>query len=200
MNYLKTKNKLQLTNSDLNVSIYQNSIKTNKKCIIYLHTYSGNKTEGTFLFDYLPKNSDLILFDFIGSGNSDEGFLTYGLKEKYDIANILKFVDSEEEYDEFYLWGRSMGAVIAIHFADHFLSNPRSTKTSENQRFAYKTVYINRNGKTYKKMKKVLINNDALDKPQIPTEEQNTYNKVSVLILDSPFTNLKIMLQGTVIP
>jgi esterase/lipase len=181
------------------VSIYKNSNQSNKKCIIYLHTYSGNKTEGTFLFDYLPKNTDLVLFDFIGSGNSDEGYITYGLKEKFDIANILKAVDSENDYEEFYLWGRSMGAVIAIHFADHFLSNKTQVKSAENEQFMYKAIYINRNGKTYKKMKKIKINNENVKKSEITEDEQKIFNKVSAMILDSPFTNLRVMLQGRLI-
>lgn len=181
--------------SDLNLSIYQNPDQQNSKCVLYLHTYSGNKVEGSFLFDFLPANTDLALFDFIGSGNSDDAYATYGLKEKFDIANILRAIESERAYDEYFLWGRSMGAVVAIYFADHFLSNYGRPGEKQKQRFDYKSVYEPRNGKIYQKVEKVEISDEDAD-PPISTEDEALFSKIKGLILDSPFTNLKIMLQG----
>lgn len=183
----------------MNVSLFQNADRKNKKCIIYLHTYSGNKVEGTFLFDFLPKGTDLALFDFIGSGNSDHGFTTYGLKEKFDVANIIKAISKETEYEEFHLWGRSMGAVVAIQFASHFLGssvhvyNPISKNQEEYQ---MKAVYITRNGKTFKKVQRVKVEKKNVDRYEVTPQDQELFRRVKALILDSPFTNLQVMLQG----
>lgn len=87
-----------------------------------MHTYSGNQTEGKFLFHFIPEDLDLVLFDFPGCGNSKAKFVTYGFKEKHDFHNILTKIDQEFGYDEYYLWGRSFGAVVAILYAQSFLS------------------------------------------------------------------------------
>lgn len=160
--------------------------------MLYLHTYSGNKVEGSALLEYLPADMDLALFDFIGSGNSDEGYTTYGLKEKFDVANMLRALEAEFAYEEYFLWGRSMGAVVVIHFADHFLSksSPGAPK------FKYKRIYENRGGKIYKKIQRVAVKPDTPELSAQP-QDQALFAKVRALVLDSPFTNLKVMLQGS---
>jgi pimeloyl-ACP methyl ester carboxylesterase len=59
----------------------------------------------------------VISFDFIGCGNSDAGFLTYGLNESADAETVLREAYKYLEVERLTVWGRSMGAVTAILFA-----------------------------------------------------------------------------------
>lgn len=47
--------------------------------------------------------------------------MTYGFKEKHDFHNILRKIDKEFGYEEYFLWGRSFGAVVAMIYAQSFL-------------------------------------------------------------------------------
>ncbi len=60
----------------------------------------------------------LVAFDFIGCGNSDEGYLTYGYKESSDAEIVLREAYKYLEVQKLVVWGRSMGALTAIHFAN----------------------------------------------------------------------------------
>lgn len=56
-------------------------------------------------------------FDFIGCGNSADGYLTYGVKDSEDVAIFLREVYKTITPKTTTIWGRSMGAVTAIMFA-----------------------------------------------------------------------------------
>lgn len=157
----------------MNLSIYKKTTTKSTKLILYCHTYSGNKTEGKFLFQYLPLDFDIALFDFAGCGNSPDAYITYGHKEKFDINNMLKHIDDNYEYSEYYIWGRSMGAVITSIFAQNFISkHAQKEKNKEN------------------------LKSVNLDKNEIV--ENNHLSKIKGLVLDSPFTELFIMIQGII--
>jgi alpha/beta superfamily hydrolase len=63
-------------------------------------------------------------FDFSGSGKSEGKFTSYGLREKDDICAVLAWLDETHHYDEYVLWGRSMGSV-AIILSQALLLNPK---------------------------------------------------------------------------
>jgi alpha-beta hydrolase superfamily lysophospholipase len=139
--------------------------------ILYCHTYSGNKTEGKFLFQYLPLDFDLALFDFAGCGNSPDAYLTYGHKEKFDINNMLKHIEETYEYSEYYVWGRSMGAVVTSLFAQNFISKQNQEEKNKE-------------------------NSKSVDLKENEIVENNHLTKIKGLVLDSPFTKLFTMIQG----
>ena len=62
-------------------------------------------------------NIAIISFDFIGCGNSDPGYLTYGYHESSDAELVLRAAYKFIEIKRLTVWGRSMGAVTAIRFA-----------------------------------------------------------------------------------
>lgn len=163
----------------MNLSAYRNTERKNKKCILYLHTYSGNKCEGKFIFQYLPAHFDIALFDFPGCGNSKGKYVTYGLTEKYDVDSVLRKLEAEAGYKEFYLWGRSMGAAVAILYSNLFL-------------------YPRKNSKNSKKKKKKKNKSQKPENTEKITEitQRGWKDKIKYLIIDSSFTNLFEMLQG----
>lgn len=57
---------------------------------------------------------DLCLFDFCGCGNSAGDFVTLGIKEHLEIIMVINELIKKFGYEEFCLWGRSMGAVSSI--------------------------------------------------------------------------------------
>ena len=64
----------------------------------------------------------LIAFDFVGCGNSDKGYLTYGVNEAADAEIVLREAYRHINVKRLTVWGRSMGAVTAINFA---VKNPK---------------------------------------------------------------------------
>jgi alpha/beta superfamily hydrolase len=168
---------------------------------VYLHTYSGNKCEGKFLFQYLPAHFDLALFDFPGCGNSKGEYITYGITEKYDVDSVLRKLEAEAEYKEFYLWGRSMGAAVVIQYADLFLrdkqtvndSGKKQKKGKKDKKKKQKNGFRKESKEIPEKIQRQLEN--AEDSNRVI--QKSWKDKVKYLIIDSSFTNLFEMLQGT---
>lgn len=182
----------------MNLTAYRNTERKNKKVIVYLHTYSGNKTEGTFLFNYLPAHFDLALFDLPGCGNSKAQYATYGLAEKYDLDSVLRKLEAEAGYREFTLWGRSMGAAVVSLYAEHFLSpnlkeKMQSVKKSRKQR-KRRLSKLNRGKSGLPVVEEDL--QEANEPPARALLPKTWKDKVRYLVLDSPFTNLFEMIQG----
>jgi alpha/beta superfamily hydrolase len=67
---------------------------------------------------------DVCSFDFSGSGKSEGKFTAYGLREKDDVSAVLAWLDETQSYEEYILWGRSMGSV-AILLSQGLLLNPK---------------------------------------------------------------------------
>lgn len=87
--------------------------------VIYLHTRGGCRLEGLFLEKVMLPKMGLVLFDFIGSGYSEGEYITLGAKEALDTKLIINYVRKEYKVDKIVIWGRSMGAVAAMLFAQH---------------------------------------------------------------------------------
>jgi hypothetical protein len=172
-----------------------------------MHTYSGNKCEAKFLLQYIPPELDLAMFDFPGCGNSQGTFVTYGITEKYDIDSILRVMDQKFDYQEYHLWGRSMGAVVSIFYAQLYLS-PKSFKQFEvkankkngvikRKSSVYKTQYRkDKNGKTFKQVLRIDYDEHGISIPKTKIPCPYWKTKIKTIILDSPFTNLFTMIQS----
>lgn len=177
-----------LIGRDLNLTAYKNTERRNKKCLVYLHTYSGNKCEGKFLFQYIPAHFDLALFDFPGCGNSKGKFVTYGITEKFDIDSILRKLEAESGYKEFILWGRSMGAAVAIQYAELFLADRSAEKARE----------MKKKKKKGKKKGREVPMNIFMGEDSNRVIQRSWKDKVKHLVIDSSFTNLFEMIQGKI--
>lgn len=143
----------------------------------------------------------MALFDFPGCGNSKGEYITYGITEKYDVDSVLRKLEAEAEYKEFYLWGRSMGAAVVIQYADLFLgekqndddhSKKRKKKRKEKSR-KQKDRERKKSEKIPEKIQKELENGEDSNR----VIQKSWKDKVKYLIIDSSFTNLFEMLQGT---
>ena len=90
-----------------------------KDCMIYLHSHGGNRTEGTFILKHTYKlGLNVCLFDFSGSGCSEGEYVTLGYEEQYDIDDIITHQKMNYGFEKFYIWGRSMGSVAALMYAE----------------------------------------------------------------------------------
>ena len=90
-----------------------------RQAILYLHGNGGSKIEVLNILPMLAAHSTaLISLDFVGCGNSDQGYLTYGRNEVSDAELVLREAYKHVQVDRVIVWGRSMGAVTAIAFAE----------------------------------------------------------------------------------
>lgn len=63
---------------------------------------------------------DLCCFDFIGAGQSEGSYSTFGAREAEDLKVVLDILKEQLGYKTFVLWGRCVGAVAVIHYLDLF--------------------------------------------------------------------------------
>jgi len=84
-------------------------------CVIYLHANASSRIEGLHIRKFLlRRNINLCVFDFQGSGLSEGEYISLGYNEKYQVKNIVDFVEKYPGVGKIGLWGRSMGAATAL--------------------------------------------------------------------------------------
>ena len=84
-------------------------------CVIYLHANASSRIEGLHIRRFLLKrNINLCVFDFQGSGMSEGDYISLGYHEKYQVKNIVDFVEKYPGVGKIGLWGRSMGAATSL--------------------------------------------------------------------------------------
>ena len=94
-------------------------------CVIYLHGNSSSRCEAVNILKYmLPLNITVFAFDFAGCGQSDGEYISLGYYEQQDVKCIINFLRKSKKVSCIGLWGRSMGAVTAIMYAqkDHSIA------------------------------------------------------------------------------
>lgn len=92
-----------------------------QETVLYVHGNGGSKLESLPLVDLIPKfKMNIAAFDLLGCGNSDPGNLTYGVNEVFDIRDMLQEVRKHVTVGRVTLWGRSMGSLCSIMFADMY--------------------------------------------------------------------------------
>lgn len=110
----------KVTNSDglqIEGNVYFPTQVESTNFVIYLHTRGGCRLEGLFLEKVMLPKMGLVLFDFAGSGYSEGEYITLGAKEALDVKLVIYYLRQNYKVDRIVLWGRSMGAVAAILFA-----------------------------------------------------------------------------------
>jgi pimeloyl-ACP methyl ester carboxylesterase len=65
----------------------------------------------------ISSSINLIAFDFGACGKSEGQFLTYGEKEARDIDCVVEYARSRFKIKKVVIWGRSMGASLAMMYA-----------------------------------------------------------------------------------
>lgn len=85
-----------------------------RPCVIYLHSHGANRIEGVTLLNYIFPNYSLCVFDFSGCGLSEGEYISLGIKEADDVESVIIELKKKFKLKNFFLWGRSMGAVTAL--------------------------------------------------------------------------------------
>jgi pimeloyl-ACP methyl ester carboxylesterase len=91
----------------------------NTPCVVYLHSQTGSRIEAKACLDVLlPLNISVFTFDFGGCGQSGGEYVTLGYYEKEDVELIINYLRNTLKIDKIGIWGRSMGAVAALLYAE----------------------------------------------------------------------------------
>ena len=69
------------------------------------------------------ENIALFSFDSSGSGRSEGEYVTLGLNEQSDLDCVIKFLDEMFQFKEYFLWGRSMGAVTGLLYQSNSMEH-----------------------------------------------------------------------------
>ena len=95
-------------------SFYHNQTTPTNKCIVYLHAHGSSRLEAQSLLPFVFPGYNLCCFDARASGQSEGEYCTLGIKESEDLSILMHKLLVYFKQKQFYLWGRSMGAVTII--------------------------------------------------------------------------------------
>ncbi len=113
---LKNKNNFNLKCSFFQALDPKSSQQASNICVIYLHGNSGSRLEGLSIMPFVIENQmNYCCFDFAGCGLSEGEYISLGVHEMDDVIQVKSFLKSKFGIQEVALWGRSMGAVTALH-------------------------------------------------------------------------------------
>ncbi|RLN73415.1 hypothetical protein BBJ28_00011921 [Nothophytophthora sp. Chile5] len=88
-------------------------------CIVVLHGNSSCRLGALEIVMYaIPAGFTVFALDFCGSGLSEGKYVSLGYHEQTDIATAVKYVRKTGETSSLSLWGRSMGSVAALLYAE----------------------------------------------------------------------------------
>lgn len=113
------------THDKIPLRLYIVTPKKNKitnKAVIFHHGITSNHVAGYKIADfYLKKNFTFISYDSRGWGdNAFNEFCTYGVLEKYDLLDVVKYLNFKYNFKELILHGESMGGKSVLEYACNF--------------------------------------------------------------------------------
>lgn len=79
----------------------------------FLSLYSQNCLNSVLCHD-----ATLFAFDFSGCGISEGEYISLGYHERDDVDTVFKYLRERDTVSSIGIWGRSMGAVTALMYAD----------------------------------------------------------------------------------
>jgi len=124
-------------------------------CVIYLHGNSSARLEAVEMVPYiLTSNMTLFCFDFAGCGISEGEYISLGWYEREDLQVIIEHLRKNRRVSTLGLWGRSMGAVTALLYADR---DPSIAAIILDSPFADLKILINELAKQYSKVPSILV-------------------------------------------
>jgi pimeloyl-ACP methyl ester carboxylesterase len=86
-----------------------------RPAVLMLHGNASSQVEGIFAVRLLcPHGISVLCIDTRGCGRSEGSFITLGVRERADVAAALAFLRGECGIGPIALWGRSLGAGIAV--------------------------------------------------------------------------------------
>lgn len=100
----------------IGTSIWLNEKPTNK-WIVGLHGFNSSRFDVLYLlWHYRNLGYNIITFDFRNHGASDNDYVTWGYKEKWDLIAVLEWLIKAYRVDEVGLIGTSMGGFTLNYF------------------------------------------------------------------------------------
>ena len=89
-----------------------------ENCLIYLHSLGTNQFECLNLVSFMCSEQLCIFsFDFSGCGISEGSYIPLDGSGINDVLAAKEELDARYHFSKYALWGRSMGAAIALHCA-----------------------------------------------------------------------------------
>lgn len=121
------------------------SAETPASCLIYLHSLGSNQFEAINLVPFLC-STDLAVFsfDFSGSGLSDGDVIPLVGNGTEEVFAATEYLRKEYNIHQFGLWGRSMGAAIAMDAVS--LSNDFACIVSDSSYYSVEDVAYDQAG------------------------------------------------------
>lgn len=87
-------------------------------CVVYLHGNCSSRTEAVDILSVLlPLQITVFSFDMTGCGKSQGKYISLGFYEKDDLSAVIHYLRNTNSVSVLGLWGRSMGAVTSILYA-----------------------------------------------------------------------------------
>ena len=99
---------------------YSDESRDSSPCIMYCHSHNGNRCEGLEMLKFVVPDFNFCVFDYSGSGMSQGEYVTLGILEQFDVKAVIGFLAKKYRIKDFFLWGRSMGAVSVLLFCEKF--------------------------------------------------------------------------------
>ena len=177
----------------INCSLYHKGKP--KRVLIYLHSISGSRMEGKDMAYYVLPHFSLLVFDFVGCGLSEGKNVTLGIKEAEDLKLVVNTLIQIYKTEEIYLWGRSMGAVTAIHYL-HYLD-----KVRKDIDFKYKQLRkLHNYRKSLSQAKPIVEKNIKQGMKQVSVLKLSCKASYYIkgVVLDSCFANANNLVKGII--
>lgn len=87
-----------------------------KNCMIYLHSLGANQFEAVNIIPLIcTKDLSIVTFDFPGCGLSGGTILPLDGSGPQLVKSCVDYLTQNYHFTEFAIWGRSMGAAVALH-------------------------------------------------------------------------------------
>ena len=101
---------------------YDRSAPIPPNCLIYLHSLGTNQFEGLNLISFMcSPDLSVFTFDFPGCGISEGDYIPLDGSGINDVKAAVEYLDDNYHFEKYALWGRSMGAAIALQTASSSL-------------------------------------------------------------------------------
>ncbi|OHT14456.1 hypothetical protein TRFO_43041 [Tritrichomonas foetus] len=124
-NKIYVRKKIEIISNDipLQCSLWHSHDHFPTKCLIYLHSAGMNQFEALNIVPYfVTSDISLFAFDFPGCGQSGGEFLPFDGSGPPHVMNCVTHLKNCEGIQSFFLWGRSMGAAIALQTVSNYPS------------------------------------------------------------------------------
>uniref|UniRef100_A0A7S0EDW7 Serine aminopeptidase S33 domain-containing protein n=1 Tax=Hanusia phi TaxID=3032 RepID=A0A7S0EDW7_9CRYP len=84
-------------------------------CVVYLHGNCGSRVDADEIVEgLLEEGVSVFSLDFSGCGLSDGDLVSLGYFEQDDLSCVLEYLANDPSTTSVAIWGRSMGAVVAL--------------------------------------------------------------------------------------